>query len=339
MTATELLYAEARDACSGRILIINAAAHPALNALTEQTEHPRNALYLQQHLRPEFLALQNMGWMANPDWPAAGERFDTILLRPAKNKKQTLGWMAEAMLRLPEDGILIMACANAHGARSYESALQKLANAVTSRSKSKCRICTARKTAALDISLAEQWIAESRSRTVPSHGLISQPGLFSWDRPDRGSALLLEHLPPLSGRGMDLGCGYGLISCTVLQHAPEIESLYLVESDYLALDAAMRNSAPWREQIRSRWCDATCEALPESLDWVVCNPPFHSVHQRDVALGQAIIRRACKSLRRGGMLYLVANRQLPYEQLLREELSRCSCLFEGEGFKIFRGER
>ena len=43
------------------------------------------------------------------------------------------------------------------------------------------------------------------------------------------------------------------------------------------------------------------------------NPPFHTRPRADPALGQAMIRKAAAALRRGGRLFMVANRQLPYE--------------------------
>jgi 16S rRNA (guanine1207-N2)-methyltransferase len=46
------------------------------------------------------------------------------------------------------------------------------------------------------------------------------------------------------------------------------------------------------------------------------NPPFHSGQATDVDLGRAFLATAAASLRRGGKLFLVANRQLPYEAVL-----------------------
>ena len=43
------------------------------------------------------------------------------------------------------------------------------------------------------------------------------------------------------------------------------------------------------------------------------NPPFHSGQNTDISLGRAFLRAAADSLRTGGRLFMVANRQLPYE--------------------------
>ena len=55
-----------------------------------------------------------------------------------------------------------------------------------------------------------------------------------------------------------------------------------------------------------------------SLDFVVMNPPFHDGGAEDRLLGQTFIRQAAIMLRRGGLLWVVANRHLPYEAVLGE---------------------
>ncbi len=327
MSATELLYQTALALLPARMLIINA------QAFCEQAEQ----IDLQQHVKSEYTAIGKSGLPVSPDWPDSNNAYDLILLLPGKNKQQTHAWMAEAMNRLQKNGKIIMACANKHGAKSYESALKQLAGNLTSRAKSKCRIFSAQKSPMFDSGLAARWIDAGKPRRMDRHGLISQPGLFSWDKADAGSSLLIEQLPELSGTGMDLCCGYGLLATHLLRHSADIKRLHLVEADRFALDCAILNTATWPDIIQSHWIDAATETLPTELDWIVCNPPFHSGQTRNIALGQSIVLRACNSLRRGGLLYLVANRKLPYERLLQSALGQCRTLIEADGFKVIKG--
>ena len=62
----------------------------------------------------------------------------------------------------------------------------------------------------------DEALSSGGARLVEALGVWSQPGVFSWDRVDPGSALLLDHLPVLSGRGADFGCGVGILSRAVL---------------------------------------------------------------------------------------------------------------------------
>jgi len=331
MTATKLLYQAALEITSERTLIINAHAHALLTAM--------GAIDLQQHFKPEYAAIKNLGLPVSPMLPDSSRLYDLILLLPAKNKQQTLGWMAEVMSRLSKNGKLMFACANAHGAKSYESALKKLAGNISSRSKSKCRLCSVRKSSAFNAPLAAQWLEDARPRNIESHGMLSRPGLFSWDHADTGSSLLIKHLPVLHGIGMDLCCGYGLLTEYILHLSTDIKQIHLLDADQLALDCARQNTAAWQDIVQYHWKDAVLESLPKQLDWVVCNPPFHSGQSRDVELGQSIVLHACQSLKKGGHLYLVANRKLPYEHLIRSELRQCQILTEADGFKVIKGVR
>jgi 16S rRNA (guanine1207-N2)-methyltransferase len=47
------------------------------------------------------------------------------------------------------------------------------------------------------------------------------------------------------------------------------------------------------------------------------NPPFHTARAPDPALGAAFIRAAHRGLLPDGVLYMVANRHLPYEPVLK----------------------
>ena len=336
MSAIDLLYQAAIDRPAPRTLIINAHANALLLKLSEQCKQ----LDLHQHFKPEHSAIGQMGLNVSAALSTFDTGYNLILILPSKNKQQTLAWMAKAMLRLQEQGTVLIACANNHGAKSYESALQSLAGNSTSRSKSKCRIFSAKKTVSLDNELLKQWLSAGQAETIASHSLIAQPGLFSWDHADIGSKLLIDHLPVnFSGTGMDLCCGYGLLSEYLLRTSPEIKALHLAEADQLALDCARQNTTKWQQKVQMHWLDATRDALPEKLEWIVCNPPFHTAQQRDVELGKTVVKRACQQLKRGGTIYVVANRKLAYEALMQAELRECQTIIEASGFKVIKGVR
>lgn len=334
MSAIQLLYQSALDNISDnlRVAVVNAHADPLLKEIIGKCE-----LAATQHFKPEWDTLERIGLHCLESLEG---KFDLILLLPSKNKQQTHGWMAEAMNRLTDGGKLLMACANSHGAKSYEHALEKLAGNIASSSKSKCRIFSARRTDGFDRELAAAWLEDAKPRVAESHGLLSQPGLFSWDRADIGSQLLLEHLPEgLTGTGMDLCCGWGFLAHHVLEQNSGISTLHLVEADRLALDCAGVNTQKWQEKISAHWLDAATEELPAKLDWVVCNPPFHTGQATDIGLGQKIIEAACASLKRSGKLWLVANRKLPYEQVLDKRLMQYRTLVQDQGFKVIEATK
>lgn len=173
------------------------------------------------------------------------------------------------------------------------------------------------------------------SQRVESLDLWSQPGIFSWDRIDPGSALLLSVLPAFTGRGADLGCGIGILSRAVLQ-SPAVTGLALIDIDRRAIAAAQRNVADARAAFQ--WADAR-KLQTTGLDFIVMNPPFHEDGVEDKALGQAFVQRAQQMLRDGGALWLVANRHLPYEALLAGAFSTVALRADGNGFKVYEATK
>ena len=70
-------------------------------------------------------------------------------------------------------------------------------------------------------------------------------------------------------------------------------------------------------------------------DFVVSNPPFHDGGAEDRRLGWAFIRKAAEMLRKGGVLWLVANRHLPYEAELNAAFARVRPVADQGGYKVF----
>ena len=89
-------------------------------------------------------------------------------------------------------------------------------------------------------------------RIVPALGLWSQPGVFSWDRADPGSARLLEAVPALYGEGADLGCGIGLLARSVLA-SPKVTALACADLDGRAVACAEHNLDDAR--VKVVWAD------------------------------------------------------------------------------------
>jgi 16S rRNA (guanine1207-N2)-methyltransferase len=179
-------------------------------------------------------------------------------------------------------------------------------------------------------------IAEGGPQVPPGLGLASQPGVFSWDRPDPGTALLARHVGGLAGAGADLGCGVGVLALAALAE-PAVTRLALVDIDRRAVAAARRNVADPRASFLQ--ADLREAAPLAGLDFVAMNPPFHLDGAEDRTLGQLFIRRAAAMLRRGGLCRLVANVALPYETPLREAFAAVTLLDQAHGYKVYEARK
>jgi 16S rRNA (guanine1207-N2)-methyltransferase len=167
--------------------------------------------------------------------------------------------------------------------------------------------------------------------------LWSQPGVFSWDRIDPGTALLMHHLPALSGRGADFGCGIGILARAALASA-KVEQITLIDIDQRAIKAAQRNLDDPR--VRFRWADVRDHnAELAELDFVVMNAPFHDAGTEDRVLPLSFVKRAAEVLRIGGVCWLTANRHLSYEAALKSLFKRVDLKIETGGYKSYEAHK
>ena len=178
----------------------------------------------------------------------------------------------------------------------------------------------------------EEAVAAGAPRLVEGLEAWSQPGVFAWDRIDAGSLLLARTAPVLKGDGADLGCGYGALS-TVVLGSPAVTALRLIDLDRRAIEAAKQNVTDPRA--RFEWADARTLEGTGDLDFVVTNPPFHDGGAEDRRLGQAFIQKAAAMLGKGGVLWLVANRHLPYEADLNAAFKRVTKVADAGGYKVY----
>lgn len=158
-------------------------------------------------------------------------------------------------------------------------------------------------------------LADWAAQPAEVDGFRTVPGVFSADGVDRGSALLAAALPAeMKGKVADLGAGWGYLARAVLARTG-VKECHLVEAEAEALDCVRVNVVDDRAVFY--WADATTVRLPKLMEHVVMNPPFHAGRDADPALGVAFIGAAARALAPDGVLWLVANRHLPYDRVLK----------------------
>jgi 16S rRNA (guanine1207-N2)-methyltransferase len=239
--------------------------------------------------------------------------------------------LAQGLRALKPGGELVAMAPKTKGGARLRKELEAFGCQVAETAKEHQRICACpRPEAPAGIEAA---IAAGGPQRAPGLGLWSQPGIFSWDRPDAGTALLAPLVGALAGAGADLGCGAGALGFAALA-SPKVKQLTLIDIDRRAIEAARRNI----EDPRAAFLQVDLrdpQAPLAALDFVIMNPPFHLGAKEDRGLGQAFIARAAAMLRKGGVLRMVANVGLPYEAVLGQSFSRITPLGQGHGYKLF----
>lgn len=243
--------------------------------------------------------------------------------------------LAHALRALQEGGELVVLAPKTLGGARLGAELTAFGCLVSEHAKRHHRICVAaRPSAPLEMAKA---ITAGGPQQPQGLGLWSQPGVFSWDRVDTGTQVLLDTPLAFTGRGADLGCGVGLLSLSVLEGG-EVTSLILLDLDARAVAAARRNVVDPRASFRHG--DVRDEALANGdLEFVVMNPPFHQGGRENLGLGHAFIDAASAMLRPGGVCRLVANAALPYERRLSSAFATHRTIAQTRGYKVFEAVR
>ena len=315
-------------AVPARALFLGAEPHPVLSSWPDLTGW--------QPLRPRAVASEQAG-LRREDAPTG--TYPLVLVLPGKSRDETLAWLALARDHLEPGGRLLAALPNTAGAGRFEKELAKACGRVESIQKHKCRAFHAVADGTWRDEIFAEWRALGGRRPVATTNFVVEPGIFSVDHIDPGSALLAAHMPGgWRGAVADLGAGWGYLSDAVLRKNPQVARIDLFEADARALACARENLAGHDRELRFHWHDV-CAGVPGGYDAVVMNPPFHAGQASDVDLGRAFITAAAGALKRGGRLLMVANRQLPYETVL----DRCHLAWRVAGgnptYKVLYAER
>lgn len=313
----------------GRVLVLGARAHPGWKLWTQ--------VDAWQWSKPLADAWDRAGLPRQDDLPQG--RWPVVALLPGKAKEEILCGFALARDRVEEGGVIVVALPNTAGAARFEKEFARATGAVQSISKHKCRAFWARCDGSWDDAVFDSWRALGEPVAIAGTDMSTVPGVFSAGRVDEGSLYLAENLPRnLRGRVADLGAGWGFLSAHVLRRMPQVECIDLYEADARALACARVNLASYGDRARFHWHDVT-QGIPSGHDTVVMNPPFHTGQDQDLALGRAFLAAAANALRPGGRLFLVANRQLPYESSLDSLGIRWRIAGENPTFKLLFGEK
>lgn len=256
--------------------------------------------------------------------------LDTAMLYAPPGVLERRYLLAQTLRALKVGGRLDVMAAKDKGGSRLNKELKAFGVAVAESSKAHHRRCVVTRPETL--TGIDAAIAAGAPRQVEGLEAWSQPGIFAWDRVDAGTALLAEHLPPMKGTGVDLGCGYGALATVVLR-SEAVTALRLVDLDRRAIAAARKNVTDPR--VTFDWIDARNLEAAGDLDFVVSNPPFHDGGTEDKRLGQAFIQKAAALLHKGGVAWIVANRHLPYEAELNTAFKRVTMVADRGGYKLF----
>ncbi|MGB3305912.1 MAG: class I SAM-dependent methyltransferase [Thermomicrobiales bacterium] len=279
------------------------------------------------------------------------ERFEAVLLPGCPDRALTRRWLLLGQRALAPNGVLLLAGANGEGIRALiADAAALFGPAVREDYRQKHRIArfirddatTGHPAWAVSPGIAP---ATWQTVTIPMRGeslsLATLPGVFSGDRLDAGTALLLGHLGEAVAPGarvLDVGCGAGAIGFAAL--ALGAGHVDMSDVNLLAV-ASVRETI--REQgiadARALAGDVYDAVGSERYDLIVSNPPFHQGKTIDYDMPERLIGEAAAHLRPGGSLLIVANAFLAYERLMNRHFHDVQTIASTRQYRVLRASR
>ncbi|TDW65781.1 class I SAM-dependent methyltransferase [Kribbella pratensis] len=164
-------------------------------------------------------------------------------------------------------------------------------------------------------------------------------GVFSRDRLDIGTAVLLREIEPpkQAGTFLDLGCGYGPIACALALEVPKATVWAVdVNSRALELTGVNAKAAGVAERVHA----ALPDDVPENLqfDQIWSNP---AIHIGKPELHKMLLRWLGR-LAPDGVAWFVVGKNLGGDSLQRwmtEQGYPCERIGSAKGFRVLRATR
>ncbi|MFW1677233.1 methyltransferase [Pontibacter sp. JAM-7] len=273
--------------------------------------------------------------------PLQNTLFDRVIYRISKEKPVVHHLINQAYNILKPDGELILAGAKTEGIKTYFSKAKKLFGAgLCNKNSADLWLAQLTKATVEPVYLDDQNYSQLRAVAADENfEYCSKPGVFGWDKIDKGSAYLIEHLdqflmtlaePPRSA--LDLGCGYGYLTMN-LNHL-EIP-VTATDNNAAAIKACEYNLSGLKmdAQVVADNCAA---GIQKRFDLIVCNPPFHTGFATNGDLTDRFLRAAHDHLEPRGIACFVTNLHIPLERKASQWFRQSEIIAANGHFKLVR---
>ncbi|MCA1930583.1 methyltransferase [Rheinheimera sp.] len=272
---------------------------------------------------------------------ALPDGLDLVLLK-VPNNHGYLRFMLQQLSLVVRPDTIVIAAAKAKDIHKNLLAIfeQELGPTNASLAQKKCRTihCTPRGEART-FTYPIQWQLPDYQLTLVNHANV-----FAKEQLDIGARFLLEHLPVLAPgvKVADLGCGNGVLGLALLKQQPEAHIIFTDDS-FMAVASSRAsvtaNAPELLSQAEFRTDDCLASQADQSLDYVICNPPFHQQQAVTEHIAWQMFNDAKRCLKPGGKLRIVANRHLPYYEKMTVLLGGCRHIASNNKFVILESTK
>lgn len=326
---------------SPRVLIINdsfGALAIALHALKPSSVSDSfiSQMATKENLALNQLAVGEVNLFNSLELPQG--QFDFILIKSPK----TLAFLEDLLIRLQGalklDTQVIVAGMVRNLVPSVWQMLERLiGKTVPSRAVKKARLIYASPDNTRGVSVNPYPVCYQLENT--DYLICNHANVFSHQRLDIGSRFFLEHLPQSNEyqQVVDLGCGNGVVGLIFAAKNPKAQ-LYFIDESFMAVASAEKNfkHAFADRSATFRTGDALTGFEHDSVDLILCNPPFHQQNTIGNHIAMRMFKQAKSALRSGGELWVIGNRHLGYQLSLKKYFSKVELLASNAKFIIVK---
>ena len=273
--------------------------------------------------------------------------IDVVIIELPKGRKLAQRWLAQGFMALKTGGVLYIAGANRQGiVPVVDDAGMLFGEPVVLGYKKGNRLIRVKKinpelpldgwwrTPGITPHTWHTFAIQTRSGLCEIYSL---PGIFSYDRLDEGTQLMLDSLPELQNLNiLDLGCGFGALGLAAAHSGAA--SVDMVDANLLAVAATQMNIKRLGLTNTHALASDVLSAVPDKkYDLIVSNPPFHTGGDVDYQVASAFIEQSYAALELGGRLYIVANRFIRYEKIIEVYFKQVVQVVQSPRFHVLCG--
>ncbi|TRX55788.1 methyltransferase [Thalassomonas sp. M1454] len=195
-----------------------------------------------------------------------------------------------------------------------------------------------------DLSMEKVWQLDGKKYGIADLTIANKANVFSRDSLDIGGRYLLEQLPDVAKnrRVADLGCGNGVIGLTMLAKNPSLE-IHFYDESYMAIASTKQNvetNLPEQlQQCHFHVNDCLTDVAENSLDLILCNPPFHQQQAVTDHIAWQMFKQSYKTLKTGGELRIIGNQQLAYHIKLQRLFGNCKTIASNKKFVVLSAKK
>lgn len=168
--------------------------------------------------------------------------------------------------------------------------------------------------------------------------VFALPGVFSQEKLDVGTRVLLEFLPDYSDASvLDFGCGAGVIAAYIASKDKNV-TLSLADVSALALASAEKTLSQLNIKANFIATDSMSN-ITNAFDHVISNPPFHQGLKTHYQATENFLDNIVNHINKHGSLTIVANSFLKYQPIMEKRFNSVKQLIKANGFAVYSAKR